>query len=242
MNNSTILKPDDDHEKPLARWSPVYHGLRDAIIGHRIAPGAKLPEDELASVYSVSRNVIRAALQALAHDRLARLEPNRGAFVAQPSIKEASEVFQARTLIEPKVAALAAELAKPVDVILLRHHLEREHKALHDGRYSEALILSARFHVGVAEIADQSILAGFVRDLISRSSLIVALFWERRDTVCENRAHHALVDAIEAHEAAKAAELMQEHIIDLLSGLDLTRAHGKSGRLADILVRPSATS
>ena len=69
----------------------------------------KLPEDELASVYSVSRTIIRAALQALAHDRLVRLEPNRGAFVAQPSIKEASEVFQARSLIEPKVAALAAE-------------------------------------------------------------------------------------------------------------------------------------
>ena len=241
MNMLTIPRPDDDPEKPLARWAPVYHGLRDAILGHRLAPGMKLPEDELASVYSVSRTIIRAALQALAHDRLVRLEPNRGAFVAQPSIKEASEVFQARSLIEPKVAALAAELADPDDVLLLRQHLEHEHHALHEGRYSDALILSARFHMGVAEIADHSVLAGFVHDLVSHSSLIIALYWKRRETVCENRAHHALVNAIETRDAAKAAELMNEHILDLLLGLDLTRAEAKPERLADILVPPIPT-
>ena len=83
----SILRFEDETDKPAARWSPIYSALRDAIISHRLGPGTKLPEDELASIYSVSRTVIRAALQALAHDRLARLEPNRGAFVAQPSKK-----------------------------------------------------------------------------------------------------------------------------------------------------------
>ncbi|TIO37628.1 MAG: GntR family transcriptional regulator, partial [Mesorhizobium sp.] len=82
-------------------------------------------------IYSVSRAVIRAALQALSHDRLARLEPNRGAFVAQPTKQEAREVFEARALIEPKVAALAAEVAKPAEIAQLRLHLEKEHEALH---------------------------------------------------------------------------------------------------------------
>jgi len=240
MNMLSILGPENEHDKPSVRWSPVYHSMRDAIVGHRLAPGTKLPEDELASVYSVSRTVIRAALQALARDRLARLEPNRGAFVAQPSKKEASEVFRARTLIEPKVAELAAALAKPEDVALLREHLDREHDALHGGRYSDAIILSAKFHMGIAEIADDSILAGFVRDLVSHSSLIIALYWKRQETVCQHQAHHALVDAVEAGEGAMAAELMREHILDLLSGLDLTRAQEKSERLADILTRPAS--
>ncbi|OCO98853.1 GntR family transcriptional regulator [Ensifer sp. LC13] len=235
MNMLTTLRPENDHEKPGARWSPIYHGLRDAIVSHRLAPGTKLPEDELASIYSVSRTVIRAALQALSHDGLVRLEPNRGAFVAQPSPKEAREVFDARALIEPKVAALAAGIAKPDDVRLLRSHLEKEHDALHAGRDSDAIMLSAMFHVGIAEIADQAILTGFVRDLVSHSSLIIALYWRRRETTCESHAHHALVDAIEAGDADKAAHLMTEHLLDLLSGLDLDHVERKRENLAEIL-------
>lgn len=235
MNMLTTLRPENERKKPAATWSPIYHGLRDAIVSHRLSPGTKLPEDELASIYSVSRTVIRSALQALAHDWLVRLEPNRGAFVAQPSTKEAREVFEARALIEPSVAALAAKVAKPEDVRLLRGHLEREHEALHAGRDSEAIMLSAMFHVGIAEIADQTVLMGFVRDLVSHSSLIIALYWRRRDTTCESHAHHALVDAIEAGDPDKAAQLMKDHLLDLLSGLDLNRAERKPENLADIL-------
>ena len=232
-----ILGPttQNDSDKPAMRWFPVYAGLRDAIVSHRLAPGTKLPEDELASIYSVSRSVIRAALQALAHDRLARLEPNRGAFVAQPTKQEAREVFEARALIEPKVAALAADAAKPADIKLLRLHLEQEHEALHAGRDSDAIMLSAKFHVGIAEIAGHSILTGFVKDLLSRSSLIIALYWRRRDTTCESHAHHALVGAIEKHDAKDASDLMRSHLVDLLSGLDLTFGEKKPESLSDIL-------
>jgi len=218
-----------------ARWHPVYDGLRTAIVSHRLAPGTKLPEDEIASIYSVSRTIVRSALQALAHDRLARLEPNRGAFVAQPSKKEAREVFEARALIEPKVAELAARAATPEDGARLRRHLELEHEALHAGRDGDAIVLSARFHVDIAEIADHSILTGIVRDLVSHSSLIIALYWRRRDTTCERHAHQALCDAIAEGRAEEAADLMKSHLVDLLSGLDLSRGKKSSQSLSDIL-------
>jgi DNA-binding GntR family transcriptional regulator len=231
----TVLTEADRQDAPAARWSAIYHALRDAIVSHRLAPGTKLPEDELASIYSVSRTVIRAALQALAHDRLARLERNRGAFVAQPSKTEAREVFEARALIEPRVAWLAAEVAVPDDIARLRLHLEKEHEALHAGRDSDAIMLSARFHVAIAEIAAHSIYTGFVRDLVSHSSLIIALYWKRRDTTCERHAHQALVEAIGAGRSAEAADLMTSHLVDLLSGLNLARSAKTSENLADIL-------
>lgn len=223
-------------EKPSAtRWQPIYEGLRDAIVSHRLAPGTKLPEDELAAIYSVSRTVVRAALQAVAHDRLVDLKPNRGAFVAKPTKKEAREVFEARALVEPKTAALAAAAAKPADVARLRSHLTAEHEALKAGRDGDAIMLSARFHVDIAEIADHSVLTAFVRDLVSHSSLIIALYWQRRDTTCESHAHHALVDAIERHDSESAAALMRSHMVDLLSGLDLSRSEKKPQSLGDIL-------
>jgi DNA-binding GntR family transcriptional regulator len=56
---------------------------------------------------------------------------------------------------------------------------------------------------------------------MSRSSLVVALYWSRRDATCERHAHHELLDAIGAHEAERAADLMRSHLVDLFSGLDL---------------------
>ncbi|KAB0264224.1 GntR family transcriptional regulator [Microvirga brassicacearum] len=221
--------------KPPLRWPAVYTALKEAILSHRLVPGTKLPEDELATIYSVSRTIVRSALQGLAHDRLVKIEPNRGAFVAQPSKKEAREVFEARALIEPRVAALAAEIAKPADVAGLRRHLEDEHEAVRTGNDSKAIILSARFHVAVATIADHSILTEFVTDLVSRSSLIIALYWRRHETTCESHAHHQLVDAIADHQPQKASDLMNSHLVDLLAGLDLTLSDTKPKSLAEML-------
>ncbi|KFC73103.1 Transcriptional regulator [Bosea sp. LC85] len=224
-----------DDAKAAKRWPEVYSALKDAILSHRLTPGTKLPEDELASIYAVGRSVVRAALQALAHDRLARLEPNRGVFVAHPSKKEAREIFEARALIEPRVAALAADAAKRHDISLLRKHLEEEHVALKSGRVSDAIALSARFHVTLAQIADHSTFTGMVEELVSRSSLIIALYWQRRDTTCETHAHHELVEAIAKGDGKGASDLMRGHLVDLLSGLDLTLGESGAQSLTDIL-------
>ncbi len=236
-----LNEPEDVAPRPPGRWSAVYLGLRDAILSHALAPGMKLPEDELGDVYSVSRTIIRSALQALAHDRLVTLEPNRGAFVAKPTKREAREVFEARALIEPKLAGLAAGAAGPADIALLRRHLDAEHIAMRDGRDGEAVVLSGRFHVAIAEIAGQSILTDFVRSLCSRSSLIIALYWSRRETICQTHAHTALVDAIGRNSPADATALMAIHLSELLSGLDLTDRSAEPKRLAEILKgRPAA--
>jgi DNA-binding GntR family transcriptional regulator len=92
--------------------------------------------------------------------------------------------------------------------------------------------------VAIAEIAGQSIFTEFVRGLCSRSSLIISLYWRRRDTICESHAHHALVEAIAANSPRDAAELMTSHLVDLLSGLDLAARATEPRRLADILKRP----
>lgn len=235
LDTQTTDNNENGGNNGSTRWHPVYEGLRDAVVSHQLLPGTKLPEDELASIYSVSRAVVRSALQALAHDRLVRLEPNRGAFVAEPSQEEAREVFEARMLIEPQVAMLAANVATAEDVKKLRKHLDDEHEALHAGRDSDAIRLSARFHLELAGLAGHSIFAGFVADLLPRSSLIIALYWQRRETTCESHAHTALVDAIEHHKGKDASVLMKKHILDLLAGLNLNRSGKEQKRLSEVL-------
>jgi DNA-binding GntR family transcriptional regulator len=209
--------------------------LLAAIVDHRLAPGTRLPEDEIGAVYGVSRTIVRTALQSLAHQRVVTIEPNRGAQVAHPSAAEARHVFEARSLIEPTVAAMAAGRAGARDLARLRGHLKDEHEAVKSGDNSRAIALSADFHVAIAEIAGQPILAGFVRELVSRSSLIVALYWQRKDATCESHAHHALAEAIAAGDGKRASDLMMSHLVDILSGLNLVAAPQRQATLAELL-------
>jgi len=206
---------------PEGRALEICLKLQAAILEHRLAPGLKLSEDEVGEIYGVSRTVVRAALHALAHSGLVSIEKNRGAFVAKPTIREAHEVFQARALIEPAVARLAADVITDGQLADLHDHLEAEHAAFNAGDMSKALFLSGSFHTEIADIADHRIYAGMVRSLISRSSLIIALYWKRSDTACESHSHHALMDAFEKRDGAAAENIQKSHIIDLHSGLDL---------------------
>ena len=196
--------------------------LAEAIHDHRLTPGMKLNEDEVGMVYGVSRTVVRAALQELSHNRLVELRRNRGAFVARPSVKEAREVFEARALLEPRTARSAAERAGPADIEALRGHISAEHGALAAGETGRALQLSGEFHIEIARIADQTTIAAFVGQLVARSSLIIALYWQRRTALCESHAHDALVEALARGEGLRAEELMKSHLLDLLTSLDLT--------------------
>lgn len=213
----------------------LFDKLELAIHEHRLSPGTKLGEDEIGEIYGVSRTTVRAALQALSHQRLVELKRNRGAFVAQPSVKEAREVFEARSLIEPRTAFSAAERATPEDITKLQAHIDAEHVALHAEDYGRALYLSGQFHIEIARIADQQTIAAFIAQLMSRSSLIVALYWQRRAAMCESHAHDALISAFSDHDGPRAEELMKNHLLDLLTSLDLRNKSSAPLSLKDAL-------
>ncbi len=223
---------------PPGRALDICYQLEAAILQHRIRPGMKLVEDEVGETFGVSRTVARTALQALAHGGLVTIERNRGAFVSRPTIREAHEVFEARALVEPRIARMAAAAMTPEQLDGLHRHVDAEHDATRRGDMGVALSLSGSFHTAIAEIADQRVLTQILRSLVSRSSLIIALYWRRRDTACESHSHHALLDAFARKDAARAEEIMKSHIVDLHSGLDLVDRREEEPSLADVFAAP----
>jgi len=217
----------------------IVESLRRAILEHKLIPGAKLSEDEVCAVFNVGRTIVRGVLQALAHENLVTIKRNRGAFVADPGVREAREVFEARALLEPRTAHSAALRATKKDVKTLRAHIAAEHAAIEAGDIGSAVYLSGLFHAAIADIADQSTIAAFIQSLVSRSSLIVALYWKRRNTLCESHAHHELIDAIANNDGPRAEALMQSHLVDLLSGLDLREKPTAPSSLKEALGSPS---
>jgi DNA-binding GntR family transcriptional regulator len=219
---------------PAGSALDICNRLQSAIIEHRIRPGAKLSEDEVGEIFGVSRTVARTSLQALAHGGLVTIERNRGAFVSRPSLREAHEVFEARALLEPRIGRLAAANMDAQAEARLKRHIEAEHRALAAGDKGRALALSGAFHAEIADIAGQGVYAGLLRQLLSRSSLIIALYWKRPDTTCERHSHDALVKALVNRDANAVEDIMKSHIVDLHSGLDLREQPASDLTLAQI--------
>ncbi len=186
-----------------ASWQPIHDGILDAVARHRLGPGTKLVEDEIAEIYGVSRTVVRAALQALARDGVVVLQRNKGARIASPTPDEAREIFEARAIVEPPLAALAAARMRPEDARALRASIEAEHGAMHADDPLEAVYHSADFHRQIAQASGQGVLAAIVDGLLSRSSLVIALYWRRPATLCDNAAHLALLDALSRRDGPR---------------------------------------
>jgi DNA-binding GntR family transcriptional regulator len=209
--------------------------LRDAIIDRRLAPGTKLNEAEVGELFSVSRTVVRSALQMLSFEGLVRTERNRGAFVANPSPEEARQVFDSRRLIEPAVAMAAAERITAADVAKLRTQLHTESQLLVErGAHMRRAEIRASgdFHLVLAEIAGNGILQRFMEELVARSSLVIALYGRTGASSCGHSDHEDILGALTAHDGKSASQMIVQHINHIEADLDLRDVRGLALREA----------
>lgn len=203
----------------------MYERMVSAILDHRLPPGTKLVEDKLAAAFGVSRTRIRPVLVRLANEQVVTLTPNRGATIAQPSEQEAREVFEVRRMIEPTLVELFVVRAGKKEMEHLKRCIDEEEEARLAGDMRRAIRLSGDFHLIIAEHAGHQTLGRILRELVSRTSLVLMTYSsahasERDDaTACGCREHRALLDAIRLRDAKEAAKRMRDHLSRLESQL-----------------------
>lgn len=211
----------------------IVERIFEAIIEQRLPPGTKLSEAALCKAFGVGRMRIRQSLLLLASREVVALLPNRGAFVASPSAEQAREVFEARLMIEPNVARLAAERATDADLAKLERHLALEHEAHHGSRRRDAIRLSGQFHVLLAEIADNAVTLRMVKELVTRTSLIIGIFGSPGVSNCRDEDHYQIFTAFRIRDTEAAAQLMSEHLRRIQEHLELNGpAEGTSDLVA----------
>lgn len=193
----------------------VISAVLEAILDLKLAPGARLVERELALSSGASRSAIRNGLLRLAQSGLVELNPNKGATIATCGPREAREIFDARVVIESSLITALSEKATGDDVARLEAFVEDERQAYAAGRMQDARYLSRGFHLLIADLAGNRVLANFLRELINKQPL---LSWSGKNShscFCGNQAHSAIVAAIAAGDAPKAGELNAEHLREL---------------------------
>ena len=211
----------------------VYERIWTAIVNHSLPPETRLVEERLCEIFGIGRTRLRQVLQRLAHEHVVTLMPNRGAMVSKPSVREAREVFAARRVLEAGAVADLIKSAPRASCKRLHDHLVREQTAWREGKRRASLKLSGEFHLLVAEMAGNQILVDMLRDLISRSSLIIAVYQAPGAPSCPPREHLQLLAALERRDSGAAA-LMVRHLDQVLADLRLQEPTEKSVDLRSV--------
>ncbi len=207
--------------------TPIYKAIFDSVMNQRLTPGTKLPENELCEAFGASRSLVRRVLQKLAHDHIVELRPNRGAIVATPSPEETRQIFEARRALEAALVKLAARNATADDYARLRQQLHDEHEAMHRFDQPSWARLASAFHLKVAALAKNPILETYLQEIVSRCSLIVAVYQPWGNASCEHDEHASIVNCMESGEVGRAIELMEQHLLELESHISFNRDNDK---------------
>lgn len=170
---------------------------------------------------------------------IVHVSPRRGWFVVEPSAEEAMTVYAARRVIESGLLRSIGELTASGREVL-RAHLAEEKVAISAGDKQRLTCLMGDFHIRLAELSGNGILIEILRDLTARTILISMLYQSDFHAMQSHLGHCGIVDALEAGDVLKAAELSIEHLEDVEEGLDLTSRPDPLSELRTSLSLPPA--
>lgn len=206
-----------------------------SIAERRLRPGVQLKEEQMATIFHVSRARIRQALAALEREGLVTIIPNRGAFVCKPTVEEARDVFFVRRTVERCVVERLGRSPSKDKIKILREHVAKERVANKNNVTTDIIKLSGGFHLLLAELTGSDFLFTTMRDLISRTSLITAVYRNTNRFNCGPDEHAEIVEAILHGDVTKAADLMAHHLEHVESELDLREINDLSHDLSAAL-------
>lgn len=210
-------------KKPAADAAPapamaadrVVDAIYAAVMDHRLAPGTRLREEELAQTFSVSRTSVRQALHRLAQDGVVLLRPNRGAQVPEPTRQDGEHVFDARRVVECEVARRLAGTLDKVQLAELKRLVEAESRAHRAGDRSKAIRLSGEFHRRLAQMSGNPIFVRMLDELLPTTSLLMALYKAPGEPMCVAHSHLQMLTVLSDGSAASAATEMRRHLNEI---------------------------
>ena len=186
----------------------AHEGIRAAIVGNEVAPGDRLNIDALSEQLGVSATPVREALARLAAEGLASYEPLVGYRVEPPLDAQAFDrLMEARVLLEPRVAKLAAERRTEADL----ETFDNQPLTPEDDGRGDHIASDAAFHAWVAACARNPFLSSALADLGAHLH-IYRLGQPAGRSNPMHAEHHAIHEAIAARDGGAASAAMAAHL------------------------------
>lgn len=203
------------------RTEEIVDRIANAIFQHRLLPGAKLNERDLAKIFGISRTLVRQALIRLEKGKLITIEPNRGAFVSRPTLEEAHYLFEALIVLEKGFIEAIVPTITPQDIAALQAHTQRQQQAEAAGDHRLADELGIQFHLVLASMLRNPVLEEMHRDLMSRERVITAIYKTDFDYCRLHHDHNAIIEHLEKGAVKRAQKVLESHYRLVIKGYRL---------------------
>ena len=139
-----MLNFDLQNHRPLREL--VYEELKRQILRGKITPGTRMMEVELAEEMGVSRTPVREAIRKLEKEGLVTIEPRRGAYASEISVKDMVDVLEVREDLEGFEAFLAAGKITREEVEELKEITRSYSEAVKNNDTEKMITFDESFH------------------------------------------------------------------------------------------------
>lgn len=185
--------------------------IRGMILASELKPGQRLIEDDLIQLLGVGRTPVREALLILQGEGF--IARNRGWEVQGVEHLQVHAIFESRAAIEAETARLAARKITAEACDALAALIEQMEPNSHLPRLALNR-LNSEFHDLIVKAADNVVLAQFhERIQFYYWALRVPVMFSDEQLRATNVQHRELLDALRAHDEARAAEIARHHVV-----------------------------
>ncbi len=206
--------------KPLREL--VYEELRGLILTGQIKPGSRMMEIDIAEEMGVSRTPIREAIRKLEKEGLVTIEPRKGAYASELSVKDMVDILEVRATLEGLAAGLAASRMTQDQKKQLLHYSDSFNKAVKEGNMAEMIANDTNFHHYIVQCCENKYLLMMLeqlQELVLRFRYIYFKDFKRGNEMPAE--HRMIYDGI-CNNDANSAEMAAYNHIDRLMEMIVT--------------------
>lgn len=209
--------------QPISAEDAVTAALRDAILSGRLSPGDRLTQAELAKQLGVSRIPLRDALRRLEEEALVKIDGRRGAWVTALTIRDVSEIYELRIMLETRCVQHAVENLNDEEakrLLELSEHMDSSERNAVEGRAARRQFYDQLYSQANRPRMRRLILQ--LRDNVGRYHLI-------QNTDHSHEAHSTLRQCIRIGDAEGAVAAVTLHLEEARDDLLATMAEETFG-------------
>ena len=206
-----MLNLDLQNHRPLREI--VYEELKRQILVGEIAPGTRMMEVELAEDMGVSRTPVREAIRKLEKEGLVTIEPRRGAYASDISIKDMVDVLEVRQMLEGIAASMAAQKVTEEEKLDFVEANSAYKNAVKKGNIDEIIRYDELFHQLIVSYSGNKTLNQLlsqVQELALRFRYIYYDDFSRYENMPVE--HEEIEEAIISGDTQKAKVVAEEHV------------------------------